>query len=118
MRRGWAEAMNAIPTSTGASKAVGRVLPELKGIVDGIALRVTLAGAIVEFYTNLARKVTTEEVNTGTKEAATSSFEYLEKLLVSSDVIGTLAGGIYDATLTDTVENGDKQLVKTVSWYN
>lgn len=119
MRRGRAGAMNAIPTSTGAAKAVGRVIPELKGIVDGTAVRVPLAGgAIVEFYTNLARKVTIEEVNAAMKKAETPSFEYSEKLIVSSDVIGTSAGGIFDATLTDIVENGENQLVKTVSWYD
>lgn len=119
MRRGRAGAMNAIPTSTGAAKAVGRVIPELKGIIDGTAVRVPLlGGAIVEFYTNLERKVTIEEVNKAMKEASNPSFEYSEKLIVSSDVIGTSAGAVFDATLTDLVENGDKQLVKTVSWYD
>lgn len=119
MRRGRAGAMNAIPTSTGAAKAVGRVIPELKGIVNGTAVRVPLlGGAIVEFYTNLERKVTIEEVNKAMKEAANPSFEYSEKLIVSSDVIGTSAGAVFDATLTDIIENGDKQLVKTVSWYD
>lgn len=119
MRRGRAGAMNIIPTSTGAAKAIGRVIPELAGIIDGSALRVPLlGGAIVEFYTNLERKVTIEEVNEAMKAAVNSSFEYSEKPIVSSDVIGTSAGGIFDATLTEVVGNGDKQLVKTVSWYD
>lgn len=119
MRRGRAGAMNAIPTSTGAAKAVGRVIPELTGIIDGTAVRVPLlGGAIVEFYTNLERKVTIEEVNKAMKEAANPSFEYSEKLIVSSDVVGTSAGAVFDSTLTAIVENEDRQLVKTVSWYD
>lgn len=119
MRRGRAGAMNAIPTSTGAAKAVGKVIPELDGIVDGTAVRVPLlGGALVEFYTILEKKVTIEEVNKVMKEAANPSFEYSEKPIVSSDVVGTSAGAIYDATLTDIVNNDDHQLVKTASWYD
>lgn len=119
MRRGRAGGMNAIPTSTGAAKAVGRVIPELEGIVDGTAVRVPLlGGAIVEFYTTLERTVTVEEVNEAMKKAANPSLEYSDRPIVSSDVIGTSAGAVYDATLTDIVENGNKQLVKTVSWYD
>ena len=119
MRRGRAGGMNAIPTSTGAAKAVGRVIPELEGIVDGTAVRVPLlGGAIVEFYTTLERTVTVEEVNEAMKKASNASFEYSEKPIVSSDVVGPSAGAVFDATLTDIVENGDKQLVKTVSWYD
>ncbi|MFS0645624.1 type I glyceraldehyde-3-phosphate dehydrogenase [Siminovitchia sp. 179-K 8D1 HS] len=119
MRRGRAGAMNAIPTSTGAAKAVGKVIPELDGIVDGTAVRVPLlGGALVEFYTNLEKEATIEEVNKAMKEAANSSFEYSDKPIVSSDVVGTSAGAVFDSTLTDIVENGDHQLIKTVSWYD
>lgn len=119
MRRGRAGAMNAIPTSTGAAQAVGKVIPAIEGIVDGSAVRVPLlGGAIVEFYANLKENVTIEEVNKAMKEAANSSFEYSEKQIVSSDVIGTPVGAIFDATLTDIVGNENKQIVKTVSWYD
>ena len=119
MRRGRAGAMNAIPTSTGAAKAVGKVIPELEGIVDGTAVRVPLlGGALVEFYTNLEKEVTIDEINEAMKKAANPSFEYSEKPIVSSDVIGNSAGAIFDATLTDIVQNGENQLVKTVSWYD
>src|SRR5699024_10594101 len=104
---------------TGAAKAVGRVIPELEGIVDGTAVRVPLlGGALVEFYTNLEKEVTIEEINEAMKKAANPSLEYSEKTIVSSDVIGTSAGAIFDATLTDIVQNGEDQLVKTVSWYD
>lgn len=119
MRRGRAGAMNAIPTSTGAARAVGKVIPAIEGIVDGSAVRVPLlGGALVEFYTNLKKRVTIEEVNQVMKEAANSSFEYSDKLIVSSDVIGTSVGVIFDSTLTAIVENKNKQIVKTAFWYD
>lgn len=119
LRRGRAGAMNAIPTSTGAAKAVGKVIPGLDGIVDGTAVRVPLlGGALVELYTNLEKKVTIQEINKAMKEAANPSFEYSEKPIVSSDIVGTSAGAIFDATLTDIVENNNNQLIKTVSWYD
>lgn len=72
----------------------------------------------MEFYTTLKKKVTIKEVNEAMKEAASASFEYSEKPIVSSDVVRTSAGGIFDSTLTDIVKNEDTQLVKTVSWYD
>ena len=71
-----------------------------------------------EFYTNLEKEVTIDEINEAMKKAANPSFEYSEKPIVSSDVIGNSAGAIFDATLTDIVQNGENQLVKTVSWYD
>src|SRR5690625_1645465 len=119
LRRGRAGAMNAIPTTTGAAQAVGKVIPELDGIIDGTAVRVPLlGGALVEFYTNLDKKVTIEQVNQVMYEAANESFEYTEDPIVSSDVVGTDAGAIFDATQTEVIENGDSQLVKTVAWYD
>lgn len=119
LRRGRAGAMNAIPTTTGAAQAVGKVIPELSGIIDGTAVRVPLlGGALVEFYTNLDEKVTVNQVNQAMLEAANESFEYTDDPIVSSDVIGTTAGAIFDATQTEVIENDETQLVKTVAWYD
>lgn len=119
LRRGRAGAMNAIPTTTGAAQAVGKVIPELDGIIDGTAVRVPLlGGALVEFYTNLDKNVTIDQVNKAMLEAANESFEYTEDPIVSSDVIGTDAGAIFDATQTEVIENEGTQLVKTVAWYD
>ena len=118
-RGGRAAAQNIIPYKTGAAKAVGKVIPELEGIVDGTAMRVPVAtGSVIEFYTNLEKDVTVEEINAAMKEASNPTFEYNEYQIVSSDVIGSTAGSIFDATLTKIVENDGKQLVKTVAWYD
>src|SRR5690625_298162 len=119
LRRGRAAAMNAIPTTTGAAQAVGKVIPDLDGIIDGTAVRVPLlGGALVEFYTNLDKNVTIDEVNQAMLDAENESFEYTEDPIVSSDVIGTDAGAIFDATQTEVIENEGTQLVKTVAWYD
>ncbi len=118
-RRGRAGAQNTVPTSTGAAKAVGKVIPEVEGKIDGTALRVPVAtGSITELYSVLDKKVTVEEVNQAMKAASNPSFAYNEEEIVSSDVIGTTAGSIFDATLTKIVEAGDVQIVKTVAWYD
>ncbi len=118
-RRGRAGAQNTVPTSTGAAKAVGKVIPEVEGKIDGTALRVPVAtGSITELYSVLEKKVTVEEVNKAMKAASNPSFAYSEDEIVSSDVIGTTAGSIFDSTLTKIVEAGDVQIVKTVAWYD
>lgn len=119
LRRGRAAAMNAIPTTTGAAQAVGNVIPELDGVIDGTAVRVPLlGGALVEFYTNLNQKVTIDQVNQVMFEAANESFEYTDDPIVSSDILGSVAGSIFDATQTEVIEHEDSQLVKTVAWYD
>src|SRR5215469_12526729 len=119
LRRARAAAVNIVPNSTGAAKAIGLVLPSLKGKLDGTAQRVpTLTGSLTELVTVLNKKVTVEEINAAMKAATNESFGYTEDEIVSSDIIGISYGSLYDATQTRVITNGDTQLVKTVSWYD
>ena len=119
LRRGRAAAANIVPNSTGAAKAIGLVLPELKGLLDGGAQRVpTITGSLTELVTILKKKVTLEEVNAAMKAASNESFGYNIDEIVSTDIIGTTYGSLYDATQTKVITMGDSQLVKTVSWYD
>jgi glyceraldehyde 3-phosphate dehydrogenase len=119
LRRARAAAENIIPNSTGAAKAIGLVLPDLKGKLDGGAQRVpTVTGSLTELFTTLGKKTTVEEVNAAMKAAANESFGYNEDEIVSSDIIGTTFGSLFDATQTKVITVGDTQMVKTVSWYD
>ena len=119
LRRARAAAANITPNSTGAAKAIGLVLPELKGKLDGGAQRVpTITGSLTELVTVLNKKTSIEEVNAAMKAAANESFGYTEDEIVSSDIIGTSFGSLFDATQTRVITQGDTQLVKTVSWYD
>lgn len=119
LRRGRAAAANIVPNSTGAAKAIGLVLPELKGKLDGSAQRVpTITGSLTELTTILTKKVTVEEINAAMKEAANESYGYTEDEIVSTDIIGTMFGSLFDATQTKVMTVGDTQMVKTVSWYD
>jgi len=119
LRRARAAASNIVPNSTGAAKAIGLVLPELKGKLDGSAQRVpVITGSLTELTSILSKKVTAEEVNAAMKAASNESFGYTEDELVSTDIIGTHFGSLFDATQTKIITNGDAQLVKTVSWYD
>lgn len=119
LRRSRAAAQNIVPNSTGAAKAIGVVLPELKGKLDGSAQRVpVITGSLTELTCVLNRPVTIEEVNAAMKANKNESFGYTEDEIVSSDVIGSTFGSLYDATQTRVLNFGDKQLVKTVSWYD
>lgn len=119
LRRARAAAQNIVPNSTGAAKAIGLVLPELKGKLDGSAQRVpTITGSLTELTTVLQKKVTLEEVNAAMKAAANESYGYTEDELVSTDIIGMQYGSLFDATQTKVMTVGDQQLVKTVSWYD
>ncbi|NIG51879.1 type I glyceraldehyde-3-phosphate dehydrogenase [Chitinophaga sp. Cy-1792] len=119
LRRARAAAANIVPNSTGAAKAIGLVLPELKGKLDGSAQRVpTITGSLTELTAILGTKVTVEEINAAMKAAANESFGYTEDEIVSSDIIGIHYGSLFDATQTRVQTVGDTQLVKTVSWYD
>lgn len=119
LRRARAAAQNIVPNSTGAAKAIGLVLPALKGKLDGSAQRVpTLTGSLTELTTVLSKKVTVDEVNSAMKAAANESFAYVEDEIVSSDIIGSRFGSLFDATQTKVLTVGDRQMVKTVSWYD
>jgi glyceraldehyde 3-phosphate dehydrogenase len=119
LRRARAAAANIVPNSTGAAKAIGLVLPELKGKLDGGAQRVpVITGSVTELYSILGKTVTVEEINAAMKAASNESFGYNEDEIVSSDVIGINFGSLFDATQTKVMTMGDKQMVKTVSWYD
>ena len=121
LRASRAAAENIIPHTTGAAKAIGLVIPALSGKLKGHAQRVpTKTGSVTELVSVLEKKVSAEEVNQAMKNAATNneSFGYTEEEIVSSDVIGSHFGSIYDATQLEIAEVGDLQLVKTVSWYD
>jgi glyceraldehyde 3-phosphate dehydrogenase len=119
MRRARAAAINIIPTTTGAARTVGKVIPELKGRLDGFALRVpTPDGSLTDFVATLSRDVTIEEVNAAMKAAAEGPMkgilEYCEDPLVSTDIIGNTHSCILDAP--STMVNGN--MVKVVGWYD
>ncbi len=119
LRRARAAAQNIVPNSTGAAKAIGLVLPSLKGKLDGSAQRVpTLTGSLTEVTAILSKKTTVEEINAAMKAAANESFGYTEDEIVSSDIIGIRFGSLFDATQTRVQNVGDSQLVRTVSWYD
>jgi glyceraldehyde 3-phosphate dehydrogenase len=119
LRRARAAAENIIPNSTGAAKAIGLVLPSLKGKLDGSAQRVpTCTGSLTELTVVLGQKVTVEELNAAMKAASNESFGYTEDEIVSSDVIGIRFGSLFDATQTKVQNVGDNQLVRVVSWYD
>jgi len=119
LRRARAAAANIVPNSTGAAKAIGLVLPELKGKLDGGAQRIpTITGSLTELVTVLGKKVTAEDVNAAMKTASNESFGYNEDEIVSTDIIGTSFGSLFDATQTKVITVGDTQIVKTVSWYD
>ncbi|MFP4118754.1 MAG: type I glyceraldehyde-3-phosphate dehydrogenase [Candidatus Woesearchaeota archaeon] len=119
LRRARAAARNTIPTSTGAAKAVGKVMPHLKGKLDGIAMRVPVAdGSITDFVAVLKKETTTQEINELMKNVSqhhlNEVLDYTEEPLVSSDIVGNPHSSIFDAPLTFTQGN----MVKVVSWYD
>jgi glyceraldehyde 3-phosphate dehydrogenase len=119
LRRARAAALNVVPTSTGAAKAIGLVLPELKGKLDGYALRVPVpTGSATDLTVTLARETTVEEVNAAFKAAAEGALSgilrYNTDPIVSSDIVTDPASCIFDAPLTKVIDNQ----VKVVGWYD
>ena len=122
LRRARSAAINSIPTSTGAAKAVGLVIPELKGKLQGYAVRVPVAdGSLTDFTAILKTETTKEEINAAVKEASNSYLkgilEYSEEPLVSTDIIGNTHSCIFDSGLTDVI-GGKGKTVKVVGWYD
>lgn len=118
-RKSRAAADNIVPYTTGAAKAIGLVIPELKGKLDGSSQRVPVhSGSVVELFTILSRAVTVDEINSTMKAAANESYGYTEDPIVSSDVVGMTFGSLLDATQTKVISGGNSQLVKTVAWYD
>jgi len=110
---------NIIPHSTGAAKAIGLVIPDLNGKLNGHAQRVPVVdGSVTELVSILSKEVTADEINEAMKKYETPSFAYNDDEIVSSDVLGMTAGSIFDPTQTMVTTAGDKQLVKTVAWYD
>ncbi len=120
LRRARAAAANIVPASTGAAKAIGLVIPELKGVLDGGAQRVpVITGSLTELVSVVNKETSVEEVNQIMKKAANESFGYTELELVSTDIIGIHYGSLFDATQTKVTPLGNgKSLVKTTSWYD
>jgi glyceraldehyde 3-phosphate dehydrogenase len=119
LRRARAAAINIIPTTTGAAKAVGKVIPELNGKLDGMALRVPVCdGSICDFVALLKKEVSVEDVNAAFKKAAGGDLkkylEYSEDPIVSSDVVGNEHSCVFDAPSTYVIGN----MVKAVAWYD
>lgn len=118
-RRGRASASNIIPSSTGAASAIGKVIPEIDGKLDGGALRVPVTtGSVVDLTLELEENVTKEQINDLFKNNQTETIKYTEDPIVSSDVIGQKVGAIVDGQLTNVLEVDGKQLVKVVAWYD
>lgn len=118
-RRGRAAAANIIPSSTGAASALGKVIPELDGKLDGSALRVPVTtGSVVDLSLELSKKVTREDINDVFKKHQNDTLGYTEDPIVSSDIIGDHHGGVVDGLLTDVLETENGDLVKVVAWYD
>ena len=119
LRRARAAANNIVPNETGAAKAIGLVLPELKGKLDGSANRVpVVTGSLVELICEIENIASVEEINNIFKNNANESMGYTDEELVSTDIIGINYGSLFDSTLTKVINVGDKNLVKIAAWYD
>ena len=118
-RRGRASAANIVPASTGAASAIGKVLPNLEGKMEGTAMRVPVTtGSVVDLVLKLNRNTTVEEINEALKRNTNETLGYTTDPIVSSDTIGMLYGSLVDSLLTSISEVDGEQLVKVVAWYD
>ena len=118
-RRGRACAMNMVPTSTGAAKAIGKVIPNLEGRILGSAIRVPVSdGSLVDLVVELKKRVTKEEINEAFRKNTNETLQYTEDPIVSSDIISSSCGATVDGNLTNVIEVSKKQLVHVVAWYD
>ena len=118
-RRGRACAMNMIPTSTGAAKAIGKVIPNLEGRILGSAIRVPVSdGSLIDLVVELKKKVTKDEINEVFKKETNETLVYTEDPIVSSDIISSSCGATVDGNLTNVIEVNRQQLVHVVAWYD
>ena len=118
-RRGRACAANIVPASTGAASAIGLVLPNLKGRLDGTAMRVPVpTGSVIDLTLELKKNVTAEEINEAFKKYENETLHFTMDPIVSSDVIGSHYGAVVDGLSTNVLEVEGKQLVKVVAWYD
>ncbi|MCP4336784.1 MAG: type I glyceraldehyde-3-phosphate dehydrogenase [Mycoplasma sp.] len=120
LRRARAGAMNIVPTTTGAAVAVGKVLPELLGKLDGIAVRVpTITGSLVDLVVELeSQDATVENINKTIFDAKSSSMAYLTDPIVSSDIIGATHGTLFDSLMTKELMVDGKKMFKIITWYD
>ena len=118
-RRGRACAANIVPASTGAASAIGKVIPELNGKLDGTAMRVPVpTGSVIDLVLELKKKTTKEEINELFKNNQNETIMYTEDPIVSSDVIGSMYGAVVDGLLTNVLDVEGRELVKIVAWYD
>lgn len=118
-RRGRAAAANIIPASTGAASAIGLVIPELKGRLDGSAMRVPVpTGSVIDLTLELRENVTVSDINDALKNNANETLGFTMDPIVSSDIIGSTHGGVVDGLLTNVLSVDGRELVKVVAWYD
>lgn len=118
-RRGRAAAANIIPASTGAASAIGLVIPELKGRLDGSAMRVPVpTGSVIDLTLELRENVTVSDINNALKNNANETLGFTMDPIVSSDIIGSTHGGVVDGLLTNVLSVDGRELVKVVAWYD
>lgn len=118
-RRGRAASLNIIPTSSGAASQIGKIIPELNGILDGNAYRVPVGdGSLLDVCVSLKTRVTKEELNEMFKNNQNETIKYTDIPVVSSDIIDETSGALVDGLLTNVIDTEENQLVKVVAWYD